>query len=240
MKKLFLLMMCCLAIAFTSCKPDRTITVSSDPTEGGTITGAGTYTHGETCTLTAKPNNGYAFVNWTENDTEVSHNVKYSFEATYDRHLTAHFNKTAPTSPNEIFIGSYSGSIYLNGTATAPQFETLSQPIDSMEFKLDAEITAGANDNSVNVVFTIDGESYETTGTVSQMQINFGTLSYTYVESPSTFQVDLDLTGRLDTNKNKLNLSGPFNGTGNVTIEGFPLPLDLTTVGTVTGTLLKK
>lgn len=181
---MLVLMMCCMAIAFASCKPDPEPT--PDPTPDPT-----------------------------------------------------------PAPANEIFLGDYSGKIYLNGIATAPQFQSLQlpleYPIDSMEFPLNANITAGDTDKSVNVAFSINEESYNTTGTVNGSQIIFGVLSYTYVEGPSTFHVNLNLTGDLITNsdKNRIELTGPFDGTGNVTIEGFPVPLDLTVEGTVTGTLSK-
>lgn len=42
------------------------ITAIANPTEGGTVTGAGTYSYGETATLTATANEGYMFTNWTK------------------------------------------------------------------------------------------------------------------------------------------------------------------------------
>ena len=68
-----------------------TITATADPTNGGTVTGAGTYQHGQLCTLTATPATGYTFVNWTENGNQVSVNATYSFTITGSRNLVAHF-----------------------------------------------------------------------------------------------------------------------------------------------------
>ncbi len=56
-----------------------TITTNSFPIEGGTVTGSGTYYYGESCTLTATPDEGYQFVNWTLAGVEVSTNPIYSF-----------------------------------------------------------------------------------------------------------------------------------------------------------------
>ena len=79
-------------VAMVSCVyPERTITATVQPEGAGTVEGAGTYTQGETCTLTAHANTGYTFVNWTENDVEVSTEATYSFEVTADRTLVAHF-----------------------------------------------------------------------------------------------------------------------------------------------------
>ena len=60
----------------------------------GIITGAGTYNHGDEVTLTATPNEGYKFLNWTENDTIVSEESKYSFTIAGDRNLVANFVST--------------------------------------------------------------------------------------------------------------------------------------------------
>ena len=68
-----------------------TINAVPNPTEGGTVTGAGTYVYGQTCTLTAMPNEGYVFVNWTENGNEVSSNVNYTFTVTENKTLVANF-----------------------------------------------------------------------------------------------------------------------------------------------------
>ena len=76
---------------------EYTITASAAPEEGGTIEGAGTYTQGETCTLTATANEGYTFVNWTESGEEVSTESSYSFEVAEDRTLVANFEETITT-----------------------------------------------------------------------------------------------------------------------------------------------
>ena len=74
-----------------------TITATAEPAEGGNITGAGTFTQGETCTLTATENEGYTFVNWTEDGVEVSTEATYSFEVAEDRTLVANFEETITT-----------------------------------------------------------------------------------------------------------------------------------------------
>ena len=90
-------------VAAVSCVyPDHNITVTAIPEEGGSITGAGTFGHGETCTLTATPNAGYYFVNWTENDIEVSSEATYSFAVTGDRDLVANFSQEEPTTVTQI------------------------------------------------------------------------------------------------------------------------------------------
>ena len=67
------------------------VTVSACPADGGYVSGAGLYDIGSICTLTATANEGYTFVNWTEDGEEVSTDSIYSFVATGERNLVANF-----------------------------------------------------------------------------------------------------------------------------------------------------
>lgn len=58
------------------------ITATANSDEWGTVTGGGTYEEGSTCTLTATPDDGYAFVNWTKGSEVVSTESTYSFTVT--------------------------------------------------------------------------------------------------------------------------------------------------------------
>lgn len=74
-----------------------TITTSSAPTAGGTTTGGGTFNWGDSVTVTATPNSGYLFKNWTENGTEVSTSASYTFTVNGTRSLVANFVAVPPT-----------------------------------------------------------------------------------------------------------------------------------------------
>ena len=71
------------------------VTVSVNPTNGGTVTGAAAYLDGTNATLTAKANLGFAFAGWTENGTLVSSALSYTFPVTGNRSLVATFDMTA-------------------------------------------------------------------------------------------------------------------------------------------------
>ena len=82
------------------------ITATANPTAGGTVTGAGTYNQGASCTLTATANTGYTFSNWTENGSVVSTNADYTFTVEGARTLVANFTLNSYTiaatvNPNE-------------------------------------------------------------------------------------------------------------------------------------------
>ena len=64
---------------------------SEDGTEGGTISGVGTYVKGDAVVLTAYPNEGYAFTYWSQGDDIVGTTPTYEFMAKEDVNLTAHF-----------------------------------------------------------------------------------------------------------------------------------------------------
>ncbi len=104
------------------------ITATANPSAGGTVSGAGSYNHGASCTLTATANTGYTFTNWTENGTQVSTNPSYTFNVTGDRTLVANFtlnsyniNATAnPSAGGTVSgAGSYNHGASCTLTATA-------------------------------------------------------------------------------------------------------------------------
>ena len=98
------------------------ITASTDPSNGGTVSGAGTYDCGVNCTLTATANGDYSFMYWTEDGEQVSSDASYSFVAVNDRNLVAHFALpfTITTSANPAEGGTVSGggACYYNQQVT--------------------------------------------------------------------------------------------------------------------------
>ena len=87
------------------------ITVSASPAQGGTVTGGGTYTFGETCTLTAVANSGYFFIGWTENNEIISNELEISFVVLSDRTIVATFIQATEIGTGETtnnYLPSYS------------------------------------------------------------------------------------------------------------------------------------
>jgi uncharacterized repeat protein (TIGR02543 family) len=73
--------------SITSC----TVTLSSNPSAGGTTSGGGTFNPGSSVTVTATPSAGYTFANWTEGATVVSTSASYAFTIGANRTLVANF-----------------------------------------------------------------------------------------------------------------------------------------------------
>jgi pimeloyl-ACP methyl ester carboxylesterase len=84
------------------CMITYTIEAESNPANGGTVEGAETYEANQSCTLIANANNGFEFVNWTENGSEVSNNSSYQFTVTANRNLIANFQDNVSTDINKI------------------------------------------------------------------------------------------------------------------------------------------
>ena len=89
-----------------------TITVNANPSNGGTVTGGGTYNYGATATLTATPANGYQFLQWSDGNTNSTRYITVTQNATY----TALFLQAGGTvytltvTPNYPLLGQTFGS----------------------------------------------------------------------------------------------------------------------------------
>jgi len=90
-----------------------TISAAASPASGGTATGSGKYDAGTTVTVQAVPNNGFNFVNWTENGSIVSTSATYQFSPLANRTLVANFI-AYPT----VFFSALPQTVGKNGTAT--------------------------------------------------------------------------------------------------------------------------
>ena len=98
------------------------ISVSVNPTNGGTVIGAGVYNDGDTANLIARPDSAYNFVNWTLNGSEVSTDTSYSFTVTSDTALVVNFLQIhtvfASVSPTDAGVISGAGTYNDGETAT--------------------------------------------------------------------------------------------------------------------------
>ncbi|HZM01547.1 MAG TPA: Ig-like domain-containing protein [Candidatus Saccharimonadales bacterium] len=101
--------------------PTFTVSVSNNPAPAGTISGAGTFSYGATNVLTATPNFGYFFTNWTEGATIVGTNsaltnvifANHTYVANYTAANVTHVVTTATSPPGLAAIAG--AGTYING-----------------------------------------------------------------------------------------------------------------------------
>jgi uncharacterized repeat protein (TIGR02543 family) len=94
------------------------IVTSAVPIAGGVTTGAGLYAAGASATLTANPNTGYTFQNWSENGTIVSTNASYLFSVIASRTLVANFALIAANTFT-LNVTALNGTVQKNPSLTA-------------------------------------------------------------------------------------------------------------------------
>ena len=104
------------------------VAVSASPTAGGTVTGTGTFASGSSQTMTATPNSGYTFANWTANGSVV--NTSASYTLTLNSNVTLLANFVPVPAPTSITLGEttvFSDQDGDNGNMLLVQDATLSQ-----------------------------------------------------------------------------------------------------------------
>jgi len=89
-----------IGIDSVSYAPRLEILAAASPAAGGTVSGADTYDYNSTAVLTASPNPGYRFDNWTDAaGTIVSTDMEYNYLVVNSASLTAHFSlRTGPVN----------------------------------------------------------------------------------------------------------------------------------------------
>ena len=141
--------------------PVHTVRVSANPLAGGIVNGEGSYSEGIAVTVTATPNSGYTFVNWTEGGTQVSASASYTFTmGTTDRTLAANFD-AAPIAPSIItdsLPGGTVGTVY-SQTLAADGDRPITWTIDSGTLpdglSLSGETISGTPATAGNFDFTV-------------------------------------------------------------------------------------
>ena len=98
---------------FTYTPPTYTITVYANPSNGGYVTGGGTYNSGTTVNLTANAYNGFTFDHWQDGYTNNPRTITVTGNATY----TAYF-EAQPQAP----VGAINGLFTINSNGDQVYF----------------------------------------------------------------------------------------------------------------------
>ena len=99
------------------------LTVNTD-TNGSVSSLGGTYNAGTSISITASPDNGYGFVNWTDSSgNELSTNSTYTFNITSDTTITANYEELLfYLHPNGVTILCPNASVGAIGTVDGVQY----------------------------------------------------------------------------------------------------------------------
>ncbi len=165
-----------------------TVAVSANPTNGGNVTGGGTYNQGQSCTVTATANSSFTFTNWTENGSVVSTQASYTFVVNSNRNLVANFqaqtqNYNITVSANPTNGGSVTGGGSYSQGASCTVHATANSGFTFTNWTENGSVVS----TQANYTFTVNGnrtlvanfqaQPQNYTITVSANPTNAGTVS---------------------------------------------------------------
>ena len=98
-----------------------TLTVQSNDTSLGTVSGGGSYASGSSATLTATPKTGCHFVQWNDGNTNATRTVTVTQNKTYTATFAA--DTPSPSTPSDYRIGWFDGTSSEHAARTAATLE---------------------------------------------------------------------------------------------------------------------
>ena len=157
--------------------PTYTISASVSPGGAGTVSGAGTYSEGSTCTLSVTPAEGYTFTQWNDGDQNNPRTFTVTGDATYTATLTAipSYTITASVSP--------SGAGTVTGAGTYYQGETCTLTVTSTEGYEFSQWNDG-NTSNPRTITVVDNATFtaslvrDVNNYFYVLPVNNGTLAY--------------------------------------------------------------
>ncbi len=218
-----------------------TITATANPSNGGTVSGAGQYYGNTECTLIATPNDHYDFTNWKKGNSVVSTNSTYTFTVTEDATYTANFTAlqahTITCNPAE------NGSISASPT-TAYKNETVTlSATPALGYFFSAWDVRDASNNSITVTdnqFTMPdsdvtvGATFVSGCTVTVAEVEHGTVTVSTTSGAPGTTVTLTATPEAGYSLSTWLVfkTGDVNTTVTVSGNSFTMPgYDVTVVG---------
>lgn len=202
--------------------PEYAVEVSSSPTIGGLTAGGGLFDQGTPVTVTAVPNVGYTFTNWTENGVQVSTSANYTFVIVANRTLVANYTLIPPA---QFAVNATALPVAGGSTTGSGSYDTGSN----------VTVTATANNGYTFVNWTLAGVQVSTNAnytfvlnanktlvanfTVNAFTLNVTAVHGTVVKNPNTPTytngTNVELTATADSGYEFLNWTGDAIGTNN-------------------------
>ena len=130
------------------------IKVKANPSEAGTVTGAGTYNEGATATLEAVPNAGYVFVDWEDGTRNNPRIVTVTADAEYTANFAEETGVKVTFGDNTWNAGYVNAKYYVFSNAivmAAAQTTSISLPQLQFQNIWDGNVTTGTYQGSSTV-----------------------------------------------------------------------------------------
>lgn len=163
------------------------VTASVSPTDGGTVSGTGSYEEGSNCTVVASAASGYQFKEWQKNGAQVSTSASYTFAVMEDVALVAIFEEVqsgfsnvtlnnSAWNKNEMDLetihveGNYNGAATVAAiiqASTAPTVGSTHTYDPTAQAAFLSDITNGAFSTGNASVYDQGNKYWLTVGTVS-------------------------------------------------------------------------
>jgi hypothetical protein len=202
--------------------PEYSVGVSSSPSIGGLSAGGGLFDQGTAVTVTAVPNVGYTFTNWTENGVQVSTSPNYQFVLIGDRTLVANYTLIPPA---QFSVNASALPVAGGSTTGSGSYDTGSN----------VTVTATANNGYTFVNWTLAGVQVSTNAnytfvlnanktlvanfTVNAFTLNVTAVNGTVVKNPNNLTynngTNVELTATPNSGYEFLNWTGDAIGTNN-------------------------
>jgi Divergent InlB B-repeat domain/PEGA domain len=181
-----------------------TITTNSNPSIGGSTSGGGIYNHGDLVELTANPSSGYSFVNWTEDESEVSTSVSYQFTALSNTSLVANFIQNGILIINSDPQGA---DIYIDDAFTGEQTPGIIEDLLGGQYSVTLKL-----EDFADTTLSMDIISGETTdlGTIFLRDITPSVVAYiSYEVEPFTQRLNFIFSFNQDVRFTRVDVTPP-------------------------------
>ncbi|WP_443613700.1 cell wall-binding repeat-containing protein [Acididesulfobacillus acetoxydans] len=214
-----------------------TVSVSANPQAGGMVSGGGTYAEGASVTVTATPNSGYTFINWTEGGIQASTSATYTFPmGTADRTLVAGF-AASPPPPSGGGGGGYAPSP-ISATVTGSVIDsTTGAKISNIPATVTAD-SHGSDTISMNAAKALlvkqSGGNPSPLSDLSQVAIAGAAGTPVIVSADGTIQV----AGLAKGTDNKFDITYDLGNSQKITLGTMEVKIDSSGNATLTTTLI--
>jgi len=137
------------------------IDTAVDPMQAGTASGGGVHSSGAGVTLQASAHPGYAFLNWTENNSVVSTSPSYTLTSDTNHTLVANFIAATITTPSQPSLSL---------AVASPGVLILSWPTNAASFSLQqsSDLTTANWVTVTNGVTVVGGQNQVTVQTTGE------------------------------------------------------------------------